>query len=218
MNEQIIKERRRTPWLILVGGLIVGLMVGAGLLLPGRSPQPTFTQQTTNSTSTTQEATPTPIILQSSASSAASNSELTVGQPVPDFTLKTLDGGETSLSKFRGQPVLINFWASWCPPCRMEMPDLVRAYETHKADGFVILAINLTFQDSIEGAQRFVDEFNMSFPVLLDETGEVTTTMYRLYGLPTSVFVDRSGIITHIQIGPMTGPQIDEWVGEILKE
>jgi peroxiredoxin len=216
MNEQIIKERRRTPWLILAGGLMVVLMVGVGLLLPRWLPQPAFTQQTPNSTSMSQE--PTPVILQQSAPSADSNSELAVGQPAPDFTLKTLDGGEASLSKFRGRPVLINFWASWCPPCRLEMPDLVRAYEAHQDDGFVILAINLTFQDSLQEAQRFADEFNMSFPVLLDETGEVTTALYRLYGLPTSVFVDRNGMISHIQIGPMTGAQIDEWVGEILKE
>ncbi len=217
MNEQIIKERRRTPWLIPAGGLIVGLMVGA-LVLQQWLLQSALTQQTTSSTPTTKEATSTPVILQLLASSADSSGELAVGQPAPDFTLTTLEGKQLSLSQFRGQPVLINFWASWCPPCRLEMPDLVRAYEAHQAEGFVILAINLTFQDSLEDAQAFVEEFNMSFPVLLDETGEVTTNLYRLFGLPTSVFVDRSGIITHIQIGPLTGVQVDELVGEILKE
>jgi peroxiredoxin len=98
------------------------------------------------------------------------------------------------------------------------MPDLVRTYEAHQAEGFAILAINLTFQDSLSSARAFAEEFNMTFPVLLDETGEVTTQVYRLYGLPTSVFVDRDGIITHLQVGPMTGEQIDEWVGESLEE
>jgi hypothetical protein len=98
------------------------------------------------------------------------------------------------------------------------MPDLVRAYETHKTEGFVILAIDLTFQDSIEGAQRFADEFRMSFPVLLDETGEVTTDLYQLRGLPMSVFVDREGLVNRVYLGVMTGGQIDEFVGEILEK
>lgn len=138
------------------------------------------------------------------------------GQPAPDFKLKTLDGGEVSLSQFRGQPVLINFWASWCPPCRLEMPDLVRAYEAHKAEGFVILGIDLTFQDSIPDVRAFVEEFQMTFPVLLDETGVVTTEVYRLRGLPMSIFVDRTGIVSRVHIGAMTAGQIDEFVGEIL--
>jgi len=120
-------------------------------------------------------------------------------------------------TQFRGQPVLINFWASWCPPCRLEMPDLVRVYEAHKAEGFVILGINLTFQDALPDIQAFVQEFGMTFPVLLDEKGEVTQRLYRLQGLPLSVFVNRDGDIARIQIGAMTGAQIDEFVREILK-
>jgi len=113
--------------------------------------------------------------------------------------------------------VLINFWASWCPPCRLEMPDLVRAYEAHKAEGFVVLGVNLTFQDSLPDVQAFVDEFQMTFPVLLDEQGDVTENLYRLRGLPLSVFVNPDGIIARVQIGAMTRTQIDEFVGEILK-
>ena len=217
MNEQIIKERRRTPWIIMGSGLMVGLAIGTFVWLSLWS-GPVSTQPTINAITPISGPIPTSVILQQPTSSADSTGELAVGQPAPDFTLKTLDGQQVSLSQFRGQPVLINFWASWCPPCRLEMPDLVRAYEAHQADGFVILAINLTFQDSLPEAQRFVDEFNMSFPVLLDETGEVTTNVYRLFGLPTSVFVDRSGMITHIQVGPMTGEQIEERVGAILPE
>jgi len=216
MNEQIIKERRRTSWMILGSGLMIGLAIGTFVWLSIWS-RPTSNQPTTIRSITPISGTiPTPVILQLPASNANSTGKLAVGQPAPDFTLKTLDGEQASLSKFRDRPVLINFWASWCPPCRLEMPDLVRTYEAHQAEGFVILAINLTFQDSLSSAQAFVEEFNMTFPVLLDETGEVTTSVYRLYGLPTSVFVDRNGVITHIQVGPMTGEQIDEFVGEIL--
>jgi peroxiredoxin len=139
------------------------------------------------------------------------------GAPAPDFTLKLLGGETVTLSQFRGQPVLINFWASWCPPCRLEMPDLVRAYEAHKAEGFVILGVNLTFQDSLPDIQAFVDEFGMTFPVLLDEDGKVTESLYRLRGLPLSVFINREGVIARVHIGALTASQIDEYVGEILK-
>ena len=139
------------------------------------------------------------------------------GSPAPDFALTALDGGEVSLSQFRGQPVLINFWASWCLPCRLEMPDLVRIYEANQTKGFVLLGINLTSQDALPDVKSFAEEFKMTFPVLLDETGEVANNLYRLRALPMSVFVDRSGTIIRIHIGAMTGAQIDEFVAEILK-
>jgi len=139
------------------------------------------------------------------------------GAPAPDFTLKTLDGGEVTLSDLRGRPVLINFWASWCVPCRVEMPELVRAYEENKEAGFVILGVNLTYQDSLTEVKAFAQEFGMTFPVLLDETGEVTDDLYRLRGLPLTVFVNREGVITRLHLGAMTREQIDEFVGEILK-
>jgi peroxiredoxin len=138
-----------------------------------------------------------------------------VGLPAPDFTLGTLDGGEVSLSDFRGQGVLINFWATWCGPCRIEMPEIVRAYEAHSDTGFTVLAVNLTDQDALEDVQAFVEEFGMTFPVLLDSNGEISR-LYGLLGLPMSVFVDREGRIARIYIGLMSGEQIDEFVGEIL--
>jgi cytochrome c biogenesis protein CcmG/thiol:disulfide interchange protein DsbE len=155
--------------------------------------------------------------LSAPAGSSSSAPAPVAGAPAPDFTLKSLDGGEVSLSQFRSQPVLINFWASWCPPCRLEMPDLVKAYEAHKAEGFVILGVNLTSQDSLPEVQAFVKEFNMTFPVLLDEAGHVAEDLYRLRGLPLSVFVNRDGVITRLHLGAMTASQIDEYVGEILK-
>jgi len=139
-----------------------------------------------------------------------------VGRPAPDFTLSTLDGAEVTLSDLRGKPVLINFWASWCPPCRLEMPELIRIYEAHKDEDFVILGVDLTFQDAIADVEAFVEEFNMTFPVLLDKTGEVGRS-YRLLGIPMSVFIDRQGIIRRIHIGAMTGDQIDEFTAEILE-
>jgi peroxiredoxin len=140
-----------------------------------------------------------------------------VGKPAPGFTLPTLDGTEVSLSQFSGQPVLINFWASWCLPCREEMPELVRSYESHKAEGLMILGVNLTYSDSFPGIQAFANEFNITFPVLLDEDGTVTQRLYPILGLPTSFFVNRDGIIARVHMGRMTGQQIDKYVAEILK-
>lgn len=150
------------------------------------------------------------------ATENALQSGMAAGKLAPDFTLRNLAGAPVKLADLRGRPVLINFWASWCGPCRLEMPDLVRTYAAHKAEGFVILAVNPTVEDTLPDVKAFVKEFNMTFPVLLDETGEVTNQLYRLRGLPTSVFVNRAGRITRIHLGAMTNQQITEFVGEIL--
>jgi peroxiredoxin len=97
------------------------------------------------------------------------------------------------------------------------MPDLVKAYEAYKSEGFVLLGVNLTYQDSLPEVQAFVDEFGMTFPVLLDEDGHVTGDLYRLRGLPLSVFVNREGVIARLHIGALTASQVEAYVGEILK-
>lgn len=137
------------------------------------------------------------------------------GLVAPGFTLKTLDGGEVGLSDYAGRPVFINFWASWCGPCRAEMPEIVAAYHAHKDTGLEVLAINLTFQDAVGDAQAFVDEFRMPFLILLDEQSNVSKA-YELLGLPTSVFVDAGGIIRVIHSGPMTRDLIEQYLAEIL--
>lgn len=141
-----------------------------------------------------------------------------VGQAAPDFTLPTIDGDQVTLSELKGQVVLINFWASWCAPCRQEMPELIRAYTTYQDRGLVILGLNATDQDRIENVQAFVNEFQIPFPVLLDQEGHVTNDLYNLLGFPMSVFVDRLGVIRHVQLGPMTGEQVDSNVLPLLEE
>lgn len=188
--------------------MLVALMTGAGVLLASRLAR---------SDSGPGVLDPAAFVAQQPANSTGGGVAPAVDQQAPDFTLKTLDGGEVTLSSLQGKPVLMNFWASWCAPCRVEMPDLVRVYEAHKADGLVVLAINMTFQDSVSDVQAFVKEFNMTFPVLLDETGAVAHNQYRLRGLPMSFFVNRKGIIVRRHIGAMRGEQIDQFVGELLQ-
>ena len=207
------ETRNRKGWrapLILIAGAIAGLAFGWRFLAQDPAAG-------TDGISTP----PLPVsgqvfILPTATGEPAILPALAPGNPAPDFTLKSLDGGQITLSEYRGRPVLINFWASWCPPCRIEMPELVRTYEEHKGTGFTILGINLTFQDALPEIVAFVEEFKMTFPILLDETGEVTTQKYRLLGLPMSVFVDRDGAIRRIQIGVMTADQIREFTAEIL--
>ena len=140
-----------------------------------------------------------------------------VGKKAHDFTLPALNGTEVSLSQFHGQPVLINFWATWCVPCREEMPELVRSYEAHKAEGFVVLGLNLTYSDTLPQVQAFVNEFHMTFPVLLDKDGQVAERLYPLPGVPTSIFINRDGTIERVQVGLMSAKQIDKFVAEILR-
>ena len=121
------------------------------------------------------------------------------GAMAPNFLLEELKGGEVRLSDLRGQAVVINFWATWCAPCRKEMPQLVQAYEKYKSDGLVVLAVNLQEGKSI--ASKFADDFGMDFPVVVDRDGEVGD-LYRLLGLPTTYFVDREGIVRSIFTGP----------------
>jgi len=135
--------------------------------------------------------------------------------PAPEFTLKTLAGGQVSLSDYRGRPVLINFWASWCVPCRTEMPDIIAAYKAHRESGLEVLAIDNTQLDVIDDVRQFVATFQMPFPVLLDEQGEVALA-YRILGLPTSVFVDGEGIVRAVNVGPMSAATIEKHLATIL--
>lgn len=124
----------------------------------------------------------------------------TVGEQAPPFTLQTLEGTEISLADFEGQPVMINFWATWCPPCRAEMPEMERFYVNHDIE---ILAVNLTSTESSQNdVQEFVENMDLSFPILLDETRDIAS-FYNIQPLPTSLFIDGEGVIRHVNVGPM---------------
>lgn len=141
-----------------------------------------------------------------------------IGFSAPDFTLDRMDGKPIRLSELRGQPVLINLWASWCPPCRAEMPALDAVYRKYRDAGFVVLAVNTTYQDAEADARAFVQRLGLTFPILFDRDG-ATSQRYRLPALPTSYFIGRDGIIRDIVIGgPMSETLIASKVETLLNE
>ncbi len=140
------------------------------------------------------------------------------GFAAPDFTLEQMQGGEITLSDLRGKVVILNLWASWCLPCRAEMPAMQRVYEDQRDRGLEILAVHVTYQDSLAAAQTFVDEHGLTFPILLDSTGEVAN-LYRLRSLPTTFFIDPQGIIQQVIIGgPMSEATLQVAVEILLDE
>lgn len=122
----------------------------------------------------------------------------------PDFTLTTLAGDEVTLSELRGDPVILNLWATWCPPCRAEMPAIQAVYEKYREQGLQVLAVNMTYQDSAPAAADFVQEFKLTFPIPLDTTG-IVGNGYQMRALPSTFFIDREGVIQQVIIGgPMS--------------
>ena len=124
-----------------------------------------------------------------------------IGKLAPNFQLTDITGKPVSLSDFRGKPVLLNFWATWCGGCRFEMPFIQEVYNRRSEHGVVILSINIG--ESPSSVENFVREYNLSFPVLLDREGKVAEK-YNVRSFPT-YFVDSDGIIRDIQIGAFSG-------------
>lgn len=135
----------------------------------------------------------------------------------PDFELKTPTRETTKLSDLHGKAVLVNLWATWCPPCREEMQTIERIYQEYKEQGFRVLAINMTYQDDPLAIMPFVKQQGLTFPILLDETGEVAKA-YQLRSLPSSYFIRRDGMINEVVIGgPMSEALLRTRVEAILK-
>lgn len=152
------------------------------------------------------------------ASASPASASPQIGFTAPDFTLQTLDGKTISLSSLRGKVALINLWASWCPPCRAEMPALDKVYRQYRDAGFVVLGLNTAYQDSESDAASFVQTLGLSFPILLDRDG-VVSKRYQLQALPTSYFVGRDGIIRDVILGgPMSEAIIATKIQGLLAE
>jgi peroxiredoxin len=140
------------------------------------------------------------------------------GFTAPDFTLDLLDGGKVTLSEMRGYPVVLNLWASWCPPCRSEMPAIEKVFQRYQDAGLIVIGLNMTSQDSESDARAFVQELGLTFPIVLDRDGSVSAR-YQLLGLPSTFFIDQSGIIRSVIVGgPMSEATIQSNVEDLLQE
>jgi cytochrome c biogenesis protein CcmG/thiol:disulfide interchange protein DsbE len=146
------------------------------------------------------------------------NSAPQAGFLAPVFTLTDLTGQEVHLSDYRGQVVLLNFWASWCPPCRAEMPAIQQVYQNYQDQGLVVLAIDAAYQDLPDNMQTFLGSFTHSFSILRDESGKVNHS-YAISSLPTTFFIGRDGTIRDLVVGgPMTLAGLSKRVESLLRE
>ncbi len=136
-----------------------------------------------------------------------------VGRPAPAFDLQTLDGGRVSLTALRGSPIVLNFWASWCIPCRDEAPLLTAADAAYRTQGLRILGV--VYQDSTENARAFMARYGQTYPGLLDQDGR-TAIDYGVFGIPETFFIDRSGVVRSRQVGALTEAELRRQIEAIL--
>lgn len=136
------------------------------------------------------------------------------GQPPPDFTATTFDGRQLSLSGLKGQPVLVNFFASWCTQCKGELPFMEQSYQRHKADGFVIVGVNgLETGDGV----AFYHELGLTFPAVYDpgNPGKISAAYNVTSSLPVSVFIDKSGRVDLIRLGALTPDMLEREIQKL---
>lgn len=138
-----------------------------------------------------------------------------LGIPAQDFSLVDLDGNVHTLSEYEGQVVIINFWATWCRPCRSEMPALQAVYEQYQDEGLVLLAVNQ--DESLATINSFADEYDLSFPILMDDSLQVSR-QYKIEAYPSTFFIDRRGRIRNREFGgPMSKSFIESQVLGLLE-
>lgn len=135
----------------------------------------------------------------------------TIEGPAPDFTLKSLSGENLKLSEMRGEVIMINFWASWCGPCRQEMPILEKIYQKYQPLGFTLLGVNV--EEDINDAKNYLKDVQVSFPILFDNTNKVSQ-LYEIIAMPSTILIDRDGNMRFLHQGYQPGVE-DEYVNYI---
>lgn len=200
-------QSHRNPLFIILGFAILGLALA--LLIFGRT---LFRSGTDSETAPALEQIPS--LTDGDLSIATGNEMLAVGDPAYNFSLQDLDGNEVELEELHGRPVILNFWATWCAPCRIEMPELQAAFEENEPAELAVLAINQ--EESPEAVAEFFGEMDLTITPLLDSDG----TVAKLYGadrvLPASYFISPDGIVTAVHLGPMTQAQIADYLAETV--
>lgn len=146
-----------------------------------------------------------------------SASAVTLKEMAPDFTLKSLSGENLRLAEYKGQVVLLNFWASWCGPCRQEMPILDRLHHRYLDAGFAVLGVNV--EGEVAPAQEIVDKTSVTFPILID-AGQKVSEMYELEAMPSTIVIDRDGVVRYIHRGYKPGDEAKyvEVVKKLIRE
>ncbi|OMF80902.1 peroxiredoxin family protein [Paenibacillus glucanolyticus] len=137
------------------------------------------------------------------------------GQAAPDFVLQNLQGEEVRLSDFQGKTVMVNFWATWCPPCRIEMPHMQKFFEDYNSKDVVIIGVNMTpSEKTLDSVKSFVDEQQLTFPIVLDMDGSVTQT-YQIIAYPSTVLIDSRGVIQEKFRGAINYEMMKEAVARV---
>lgn len=145
-----------------------------------------------------------------------------VNRPAPAFTTPALDGGTVTLADYGGKVVLLNFWGTWCEPCKRELPALEQAHQTYGDQGLAVIGVNLTDDEQAQGRdtaqiRAFLDQYGVTYPIALDTQGDLTNA-YRVFPLPTSFFIDQQGRIRYVHIGELTLEDVAARFSELSRE
>lgn len=191
--------------------MLVALAVGAAILFLVLSPRGGATEavQKGQVSALAKDSTATPPAVNNAEAPAP-----VMGRIAPDFTLETLDGQQVTLSRLRGKPVWINFWATWCPPCQAEMPEMQRKYEALKDKGIIIVGVN--FGERIDKVRTFATERKFGWTFGLDDANSIANK-YNITGLAPHFFVGTDGTIKTVQLGGLSSEMMDAGLASILK-
>ena len=160
---------------------------------------------------------PLPLLAKAAAAPAAARSErpVVVGQPAPPLALSDLAGQIVTLNTYQGRPLMVNFWATWCAPCREEMPLLQQAHNAYQRAGLIVLGISQDTAERLTAVRTYWTQSGWSFPSLLDPDGAVARR-YQVFLLPSTIFINAQGVVTAIHRGPINATQIEQYLAKIL--
>ena len=181
-------------WVLLAGGILAGILMAILTVAWGRS------------------NTPLPSKLGGDAPTSIP-ARAAVGQLAPSFSADTSDGKTLTLDELRGTPVALNFWATWCAPCRAEMPELQSAVTRYADQGLVVLGIDAS--ESAEQVEAYMDDLALTFPSVIDPDGSIAI-LYGVYAFPTTIWLDAEGIVRIRHLGALTKDDIDRYMADLV--